>query len=698
MINWKEIPFVRFLLPFATGISLSVFLDNNHNLWYVSLVLLCLLRLILVFRKVPFQFRLIHGIVANILLFLIGYLWCFHYNELHKASHFEKHLEGENIIIGKIANSPEVGKYIKARFSVLQIGGIDDSLKNCSGTLLIYIKKDSISDLNYGDILAIRGRLQKVDEPKNPFAFNYQRYLYFQNIHYQIFANSSKNWKVLAKDQGSYIHNKTIQVRKYFLSVLEGHLKSPFELAVGKAIIIGQKDDLDEEVQTAYAHTGALHVLAVSGLHVGLVAWFVNMLLSIVKSRTWTWRILKMFILVLVIWAFALITGGSPSVLRASTMFTFLIIGFSINRATNIYNSLAISATFLLVWNPYLLFNVGFQLSYLAVIGSVFFQPKIYAAWIIRNNFAASIWKLVTVTFGAQIGTLPISIYYFHSLPLLAWLSGILVIPAATIILGSGLLLLITHSLIPTVAFIPGKILFWTIWGMNQAIFFIQKIPWCTWKGLWFGIGSVLLLYLFIGNVALVFSRKNYRWLLPAAGFLLMVIINFSFKKINEIHQKKITIYHSHKNSIIDFFDGKNAWSFSNRNISGSSLNYACQNNRWANGAKKVVQSHFEVDDFQNKNLLFQYPFLNFFDKKILIIDDEFQWKNHPKIKVDFVLFQKNPKIKLEDISNYFLFEKIIFDCSNSEWKVKKWKELCQKMNFEFHDIFQKGAFELDID
>ena len=698
MINWKEIPFVRFFFPFAIGISIANFLENNHPIWYGLFFCFVMIRLVLALKKVPFQFRWIHGFVAYSIIFLSGYLWCFHFNELQSKNHFNYQLSEENIIIGQITNTPTVGNYLKATLSTHQIGKSSDSLNNCNGNLLVYLKNDSTTQLNYGDIIAFKGRIQKVEPPKNPYSFDYQRYLHFQNIHYQVFINKLDNWKLLASQQGDFIQKNTIEIRKYFLGILERYLTTPNELAVGNALILGYKDDLDEEIRSAYAHTGALHVLAVSGLHVGLVAFFINVLLSLVKSKTSAWRMSKAIILIGTIWAFALVTGGSPSVLRAATMFMFLIIGLSVNRTTNIYNSLAISAVFLLVWNPYLLFNVSFQLSYSAILGIVFFTPIISSSLFFKNSLLRRAWQLMSVTFGAQIGTLPISIYYFHSFPFLAWMSGVVVIPAATIILGSGLLLLLFHSIIPSLAIFPATILYYSIWLMNQVIFFIQKIPLSAVVGLWIGIGTVILLYAVIGNIVLVFTSKNMRWLLPAGGLLLLISINYSFISFGEIHQRKLTIYHSYKNTIIDFFDEKNGWNFSNKNIEEKNLNFTTQNNRWASGVKKLEPFNFTSNDFQNENVFFQKPFLQFYDRKLLIIDEHFQFRNHSKINVDFILIRNKPNINLEDISKYFIFEKIIFDASNPKWKVDNWKTSCQELNIPYYNILEQGAFEVNLE
>ena len=698
MINWKEIPFVRFLIPFAFGITLSTILNNNHPIWYGILLFSIFIRFIFIFQKIPYRYRLVHGIIANAILFLMGYLWCINYNELQRPNHFQQYISNNNITIGVISNAPKTGKYCKAILSAHLTGTHSDSLKKCTGNILVYLKNDSTRRLQYGDIIAFKGQIQKINPPKNPYAFNYQKYLHFQNIHYQCFVSNPDYWKITAIGHGNFISKKAIEIRHYFLAILEKHIPTPNELAVANALILGDKNNLDEEIKTAYAHTGALHVLAVSGLHVGLVAWFVNVLLNLIRFRSRIWKIAKASILIGVVWSFALISGGSPSVLRAATMFTFLIIGLSLNRFTNIYNSLGISATILLFWNPYLLMNVSFQLSYLALLGIIYFQPKIYSAWIFKNRLGRFFWKLSTVTFGAQIGTLPISLYYFHSFPFFAWLSGIIVIPAATIILGSGMLLFVLESLFPFLAFIPSTVLNYAIWTMNSFIFLIGKIPFSVQIGVWVSVGFVILMYALIGNIALALSTRKLKWLLPAAGLFLVISINYSFASFEKIQQKKIIIYHSSGNTILDFFEGKNGYSIATQNIPQKKLSFPSQNNRWANGIKKVEQLHFENKNFKTNNLLYQKPFIQFFDKKIFLVDDSFQLKNHPKINVDFILFYKNPKINIQTISDNFIFKQIIFDASNSQWKIKKWKTNCQNLNISYYDIFEKGAFVIALE
>ena len=157
-------------------------------------------------------------------------------------------------------------------------------------------------------------------------------------------------------------------------------------------------------------------------------------------------------------------------------------------------------------------------------------------------------------------------------------------------------------------------------------------------------------------------------------------------------------IYHSYRHSIIDFFEGKNGFSFHSKNIEEKSLSFATQNNRWANGIKNVKSIHLENIKFQNENIFYQKPFIQFFDKKIALLDDTFQFRKGVKIRVNFIIIQNTPPFNIEDIQQNFFFEKIIFDTSNSQWKVKNWKQDCQKLNIQYYDIFEQGAFEVVLE
>ena len=246
-----------------------------------------------------------------------------------------------------------------------------------NGTMLVYFQKDtSAFQLGYGDELVLKGMLNEISQPQNPNEFNYKRYMGFHQITHQIYA-PSESWQITKAGSGFVRIIKNWQ--HGVLDIIESHDITDRELAIVSALLVGYKHHLSADQVNAFATAGAMHVLAVSGLHVGIIFLIVNSILKPLERFKWG-LYLKGVLLLLSLWLYAAITGLSPSVTRAATMFSFIIAAQQFKRHTNIFNTLATSAMALLILNPFLVVEVGFQLSYLAVIGIVVLQPYLLQA------------------------------------------------------------------------------------------------------------------------------------------------------------------------------------------------------------------------------------------------------------------------------------------------------------------------------
>ena len=480
--NWHETPFLRILLPFLIGLILSIYwILNLPVLWYICASFVPILVIMQRYLK-GFYASKIFGVVAILALFLFGFQIGSSFDERETADFFIKKIDKKSHIVVQITEMPTIDKWVKFRAKTLMV----DSSQT-SGDLLVYIKKDSLSEqLNYGDQILLKGWINEIQSPQNPHQFDYKAYLHFKNLHYQTFVQSS-NWLKIDENKGKSFWSILFKMRKKGLSILQQNL-SERSYSVGAALILGYREALSEDIQKAYADSGAIHVLAVSGLHVGIIAWILQQLLKLFFRRKNKYSKWQPAIVIAGLWLFALLTGGSPSVLRAATMFTFVVIGNYMKTPNSVYNNLAASAFLLLCWNPYLIKSVGFQLSYLAVLGIVYFQPIIYRLWYIPTgswcklsnyptNFLNYIWTLTTVSLGAQIGTLPVTLYYFHQFPTLFWLSGLVVIPAAMAILVLGILTMISGVFSDWLASIFGWLLNGIIEIVNRAIFGLNELP-----------------------------------------------------------------------------------------------------------------------------------------------------------------------------------------------------------------------------
>ena len=425
LINWREMPFVRLFMPFDLGIIGATFwqLDSpvSGNV-ILSLSMLCII--FLSFIKTTFQRRWVFGIPLSIFLFLLGYQSFFYHNERSASNHFEKQLNDsdDKMIIGVVTDRVEKATNFRLTIAVQKMGNEADSLHDVSGNLLVYLKKDSLlkQPPQYGDLVLTEGKIAAVEPPKNPDAFDFQRYLHFQNIHYQSFIQN-EDIKTLAQNRANPIVQTISNWQRRLLEILKTHLPTEREFAVGSALILGYRDAVTEEVKDAYVGTGSMHILAVSGMHILLIFNAFEWILSFYKSGSRRWRWTKALVSILLIWVFTLLTGAGASVVRAAVMSTFLALSKGWGRQVSIYNVLAASAFTLLLWNPFWLFDVGFQLSYLAVVGIVYFQPKIRKLLIFKNKIANWAWEATAVGLSAQLVVTPISLYYFHQFPTYFW-------------------------------------------------------------------------------------------------------------------------------------------------------------------------------------------------------------------------------------------------------------------------------------
>ncbi len=699
MINWREIPLVRILIPFIVGIFVALEFNKAIPLFDYILLLLLLPIAWLIKERFDYKFRWIYGIVINIFFLLLGYQLCFYHADWNLKNHFKTWIADENVIIGTVDNSPSFNaKFIKINLKTQQIGKKKNELHNCQGTILLSILNDSKArQLSYGDQLICSAKIQATKAPLNPLAFDYRQYLHLKNIDYQAFLNE-QDWMVLDSLQGNRLLNLAFEMRDAFLKTLESHLPGKNEFAVGSALILGDKEELNEELKSAYANTGAMHVLAVSGLHVGMIWGIVAMLLSWIRWRHPAWKWLKTFIIILCLWLFALITGASPSVLRAATMFSFVLFGISFGRSVNIYNTLAASAFCLLLFNPFLIMEVGFQLSYLAVIGIVYFQPKVYRLWYIENKIGNFFWKLTAVAIAAQITTFPLSLYYFHQFPLYFWLSGMIVVPFAFLILGGGVLLLCINSLVPFLGKMVGMLLHGIIWLMNALIFMIEQIPSGLLSGIWVSLSIVFLIYGFLLFLSFSISTKKAAWLVRSMVFAVLVCGLFAFKRIGNQFQKEIVFYHVPNKTHVDFIDGEHVVSFGDLNIDTKTLAFATDEYQLTKGIKSSAEFHFGYEILTFENWMHSNGFIQFYDKKVAFLKTLPFGKVNPKIALDYILVRKNAKFDLNDLLERFDFKMVILDGAIEKTKRMEWNRVCKDANIPIHDINSKEALIINIE
>ena len=691
MINWKKYPFVRLLFPFILGIIFS-FEGSYYSMIAIFVAFFALIIISKTNKNIKNNF--LFGIVLNIILFVGGSLLIQislnDYSKLEEADFYQCAIVEP---IKEKTNSYQLTLLINAK-------SIDSSWSFSRGKALIYIEKDSLSSkLKFRDKLLIKGNLNFLDPPKNPKEFDYKKYLENRSIYQQGYL-ASDDWRLLdSKSKGLDVFAN--DARQFLLSSLKSNGIEGDQYAIASALILGSKDELDFEVKQAYATAGAMHVLAVSGLHVGIIFLILNTLLSILDTSK-KGRTVKAIILLIALWSYALITGLSPSVLRAATMFSFVIIGTVLNRKSSIYNTLAASAFFLLIINPNLLFEVGFQLSYIAVLGIVYLQPLIYKRIYTRWWLLDKIWAITAVSIAAQIATLPLTLYYFNQFPVYFMLSNLLVIPSAIVILSLGILLFVT-SPIPAVSESIGWVLNKFIEGLNFGIKEIEVLPNSLIEGLSISVLECVALYIIIllfihGLKVRKLKIVNYALLLA-----LIFIINDLMEDVTLANSKSMIVYHINKKQAIDFIDGT-----SNVLLANSSLikdkqkqSFHIKSN-WSyldlhNVQYIPIDASKIAETLMDSSLQLVNSYSKFHAINMVRIDNKFTLQTlEEKVNVDYVLISSNAKTKLQDLYAMFNFKSVIVDGSNSKWNRNRVEAEAENLHIPICNT-DKGAFYLKI-
>ena len=700
MINWREAPLVRIVLALMAGIISA---DSGWNLFTFPLLFLLIsiaVTLWLTLRRITFQHRWLFGITILVFWFCTGHICYTGHIETKRSDHYGHYLQEEQLVSGFAIEAPvSSGQFTKFTLQVTGIGTAAGDILPCSGRLLVYLKRDSTNEkkIRYGDEISFISTIIAVPPPLNPDAFDYAKYLFYKNTQFQVFVEQSR-WSLSGFNQGSLLWTQAYLCRDHCIRVIHKYLGSNNESAVASALILGYDEDISEEIKTAYIQTGSMHILAVSGMHVGLIYLLLVQFFKRIKLRKKWWVFFEIIVSLSVVWGFTLLTGASASVLRASTMFSFLMVGLKLKRFINIYNTLAASVFCLLLWNPFLLFDIGFQLSYSAVMGIVYFQQKFYKLLVFNNFVPDNIWQLISISFAAQIGTLPLSLYYFHAFPTWFWLSGLVAIPVSSLALYAGIVTLITDLVMPGVAEIAGTVFYWLVWLMNESIFFFQRFPFSTIQGIWLGFPEALLIVIIILLLVFVIETARIRGIIFCGTGICLLIASSGFKETKQYFKAELAIYHINRQTLIDWTEGHNVYSFSTASLPLTKENMAAQLHRWRNRA--TAMTHVDMDSTSAMGYGFCYtpPVIFFRDKTLAIVNSPILPFPDSTMAVDYLLLCGNAKASVPDILKSYTPGLIIADGSNSRYKLAQWKRESADAQIPFYATGESGAFMVSFE
>lgn len=708
----NKIPLIRLLIPFVIGIIASVYLDLTASYCLYSFVgAFFILLLFVLIKKINtnYKWRWLFGVFIYSCFFLAGASLTALKIQNSKTAINPLKTEENQFIIAEVIDPPQIKeRTVKV---ILNVKGVrnKNNWNSSSGKVIVYLQSDSLSKaIELGDIISFEPRLENVPPPKNPNEFDYRNYLSYHLIYQQAFLRSN-NWKTVKKASTNNLFKIAEDVRKYLINSLKKKGLNDKELAVASALILGYKDDIDAQLKSAYSSAGAMHVLAVSGLHVGIIFLIFNVLLKFLDKIKYG-SIIKGILLIVLLWCYALLTGLSPSVMRAATMFSFIVGAKMVKRNSNFFNTLAASALTLLIINPMLIMEVGFQLSYLAVIGIVVIQPWVYNWFSPKWWLLDKIWEISAVSIAAQIATFPLGLLYFHQFPNYFLLSNLIVIPMAIIILYLGLVTLSCIS-IPFISDYLVLGLKYTIQFLNWSVIQIDQLPYSLTQNIRFSVTDTWLIYLLIIFIILLIAYRKFKYLAGAALCSFVFLISINWRNYNDLKQHQLIIYNIPQNTALNFIDGRDNILISDIKLvqNRSKLLFHVQNN-WINkgvkNEKVVPLSHLvkrhqisNIYRISNPNLFSKRNYFQFYGYKIALIDNNFKISNTAKkLKIDALIITKNPRYSLTEILINFNPTEIIIDASNSKYVASKLKEEAITLGLNYYDIASDGAFVKTID
>jgi competence protein ComEC len=678
---WFATIVVSFRLPFIDVLLIMLFLFGLALLTSITLKTI--------------RLNWLFGFIMGCYLFHGGYALTYvHEAETQKT--YYRNFEGDaKYYVARIYDYPTVrDNNIRVPLQLEYQFGDSLPSRAVTGKVMAYFQKtDTAFALRYGNLIAIDAPVNEVQGPKNPAEFDYRAYLYRKGITGQVFLKDA-DWVDLQTSRVNPIYAFSYRFRDILLSSLQRCGLNNDEFGVAAAILLGYDDSLADDVRKNYVAAGSMHILCVSGMHVGIIYLLASALLGFLNRKKWQ-KMLKHILLLAMIWFYALIAGLTPSVLRASLMISFVIIGEMLNRKGFIINSLAASAFILLCINPNNLFEIGFQLSYAAVMGIVVLQRPIYSLFYVKNKLLDKVWEITAVSLAAQIATIPFTLFYFNQFTTYFWLSNLFMTPISFVVVISGMVLLMV-SWIPYLNIFIGYLVWGAVYAMNAFASWVEQLPFSIIKGLYiseFEFFTLLVSFLFL--LVSVVTRKR-KMLIGMLSVLLLFMISLTVRTYSTDHQTGITFYSLRKHTAIDFIAGNQHILLVDSTLMSdeSTIDYSLKG-AWA---KRHLSPHPQVvnldEDFESKNLRKRQNLVSFNGKLVALWDEnQFSDSLSYRLPVDYLLVKGKQKPNIQMIVNGYDAEMLLIDGSVPNYLAERWMHQAEEQGIPYINI-GAGAVE----
>ena len=608
MLHWSSAPFLRVALALMAGIAAYLYLGQgwagSAAPWAAGLVLLYGGAWVWSQRRAPAATDAV-GLVGLLAVAALGLARTQAVTEsrrLDHIGHFAPRIEFYEAVVDEapVVRANTFATTLRVR--AVRVGG---RWHRAAGGVRVSLPRhetqDSVAAPRYGERWLVQGTPEPSRGPANPGEFDYRQYLAYRQVYHAQFVHQGQ-YQVLGYAPLSLPVALSQRAAAVLDGVLRRYVPRPREYALGTALVLGFRDDIDQETRQAYANTGTTHIMAVSGLQVGLLFAALQGLLGRLPLRflgtaggaAARRRLLTAGLGLALIWSYALLTGLSASVLRATVMFTLVIIGQAFERQSSLFNTLSAAAFLLLLYNPYLLCDVGFQLSFLAVLSIVYLQPRIARGldvrnWVLdrrrswhgrfRRKFWAALawlaeagWQLTALSLAAQVATFPLGLYYFHQFPFNFLLSNLIAVPISSVAVYVGVVLLLVKGLVslvglalpaaaqPGLDWLPrlvGYAFEGLIWLFNEYILLIGRLlPGAVVGGVHLSQAQTALVFLLIVALCVFLASRRLAW----AAWSVALLALYGGSRLAEARAvapgREFVVYSIPRRSVVGFWQG----------------------------------------------------------------------------------------------------------------------------------------------
>jgi len=681
----SQTPFARVLVPVILGILCARY--NEFPLYLCLIILVSLAVLLALFRWLPsnFKYRILwlNAILLNAFLLLFGTSLYEVQQRDQNSSWYKNGSESSHYLLEIESPLEEKKKSYKALASIRKKITKKET-QTCQGKVYLYFSKSEKSKtVKEGDKIVTLNNLNEIKDAGNPGEFKYSQFVQNKGIHDRAFLKDSE-WQIIShsKSVGQKFNRLSLRIR----AILTTYIPDEKSAGIAQALLIGYKSEIDAETYEAYIKSGLVHLIAISGLHMGIFYFGLLKLLQFIPILR---RKKKVRILLSLggMWIFAALTAFPPSVLRASIMFTLLALGQVQNRASNSLNYLLASAFILLCFNANYLFEPGFQLSYAAVLGILFYFKPIHEKLSSRWKLLNSVTKIFSLSIAAQIFTLPISIYYFHNIPLLFFLTNIVAIPLVSLSIYGELLLLFVSNF-PLLAKPMGICVSKILGLLNQFIEECAQLKFVSISDVSISLSQCLLIILIMILLGLYLIRR----MKIAVPILLACVVIFMstlcHSRWQHLNQERLIIYNHNKESIIQIIKGQESFM-----MDSISLKNKEDIEKYILRPSAILhQSKARKEAFEYKSSNKYIDLINIGKLRLARIKKSYKLRSSAAIKVDYLIISDKYVKDFDLLLKQFEFKELIIDGTVPLWKIEALEKELSELDLPVHIMGIDGA------